>query len=129
MIQILDVLNKIFNILSSNNACRFTNKNLFVVSNTEIFTPTGNILPLLIKHKSKLSDQPLNLDLLKQLVDRLNSDQSIVRLNHIVFCYKVSSQKQEKERLIRLIKQTEFHLYQEQSNDDGLWLFIGDTNK
>lgn len=126
--KLLSVLKTMFKVLSRNEELVFQDKNLFEFSETEISIPTGNILPSLIKHKSKLSDQFIDLELLKQLIDTLTIDQSIIRLNHIGFCYKVDSQEKEKERLIDLMKQTDFHLYQEKSNDDGLWLFIGDTN-
>jgi hypothetical protein len=55
----------------------------------------------------------------------LTEKESLVRLSHIGFCYKVSSLKAEKDRLINLVKQSRLHLYQEESNDDGLWFFIG----
>lgn len=127
--KILNVLKKILSVLSCNDTLVLINTKLFDLSDTEVSTPAGNILPLLLEHKSTLSDHPVNFELLEQLIDILNNNQSIIRLNHIGFCYKVSSQEKEKERLIRLIKQTKFHLYQEKSSDDGLWLFIGDTNK
>ena len=129
MTQIFDDLNKVFNFFYCSNKLVITNKNLFNLSDTEISTPVGDVLPLLIQHKSKLPNQLIHFELLEKLIERLSSGQSIVRLNHIGFCYKVDSQEKEKERLIRLIKQTKFHLYQEKSIDDGLWLFIGNTNK
>ncbi len=126
--NILGVLKTIVSVLSQNNKLTLQDKNLYDFSDTEISTPVGNILPLLLEHKSKLSDHPVNFELLKQLTDRLTSDKSIVRLNHVGFCYKVLSLEKEKQRLHSLIKQTEFYIYQEKSNDDGLWLFVGDTN-
>lgn len=127
--EVVKDFKKIILILSRNDRLIFRNTNLFDCSDTEILTPVGNILPLLLENKGTLVDHPIEFELLRQLIDRLNSDQSIVRLNHVGFCYKVSSQEKEKERLRELIKKTEFHLYQEKSNDDGLWLFIGETSK
>ncbi len=123
--NILKTINKIFGILSHNDKLVFKNSDLFNFSDTEIITPIGNILPLLLKHKSKLSNQPIKFKLLEQLINELTKNKSIIRLNHIGFCYKVASQEQEKQRLVNLVKQTRFHLYQEKSNDDALWLFIG----
>lgn len=125
--KILDVFQKVLSVLFCNETLVFQNTDLLDFSDTEIITPVGNILPLLSECKSKLPDHPVNFELLKQLINTLNNDRSIVRLNHIGFCYKVDSQEKEKERLINLLRQTKFHLYQEKSNDDGLWLFIGDT--
>lgn len=126
--QIVDTFKNIYSLLTCNDKLIFHNKELFNFSDTDIFTPVGNTLPLLLKYKSKLLDHPVNFELLRLLINRLTNDQSIIRLNHIGFCYKVFSQEKEKERLIDLIKQTKFHLYQEKSNDDGLWLFVGNVN-
>jgi len=126
--KLLSVLKTIFSVLSQNEKLVFQDKNLFEFSETKISIPIGTILSLLLEHKSKLPDQFIDCELLKQLIDKLTKDQSIIRLNHVGFCYKVASQEKEKEKLMDLIKKTNFHLYQEKSNDDGLWLFIGDTN-
>lgn len=125
--NVLNAINKIFAILSKNEKLVFKNTDLFNFSDTEITTPVGNVLPLLLENKSPLPDQPIKFELLEKLLYALTKNQSIIRLNHIGFCYKVASQEKEKQRLINLVKQTKFHLYQEKSNDYGLWLFIGNT--
>jgi hypothetical protein len=126
--QITKTLLEIFRIISINDKLTFANKNLFDYSDAEIITPVGNMLPLLFEYKSNLPNQPINYRLLQELMDKLNQNHSLIRLNHIGFCYHVKSQKDEKARLINLIKQTKFHMYEEKSNDQGLWLFMGDTN-
>lgn len=127
--ELLNTFKKLLSALSCSETLFFRNTRLLDISETGIMTPVGDILPLLLANRSKLSDHPVDFELLKQLIERLNSDQSMVRLNHVGFCYKVLFQEEEKERLIQLIQPTEFHVYQEKSNDDGLWLFIGDTSK
>lgn len=126
--KLLNNLKKIFAILSENDKLIFNECGLFKFSDKEISTPAGNILPLLLSHKSKLKDQIIEINLLTKLVDLLSKNQSIIRLDHIGFCYKVASLKKEKERIIELISKSNFHLYQEQSSDDGLWLFVGNTD-
>ncbi|MFH0942785.1 MAG: hypothetical protein V1810_01285 [Candidatus Beckwithbacteria bacterium] len=103
------------------------NTNLLKITNNKIITPLGDIVPLLIKHKSNLSNMPIDFNKLKKLTDKLSS--SIIRLNHVGFCYKTFSNIQEKLRLIKLAKKTKIHLYEEPSNDDGLWLFLGNTDQ
>lgn len=98
---------------------------LLKITNNKIVSPIGDIVPLLIKQKSSLPNQPIDFDKLKKLTDKLSG--SIIRLNHIGFCYKIDSQIQEKQRLINLTKKTKLHLYEELSNDDGLWLFLGNA--
>ncbi len=89
--------------------------------------PVGEIMPLLLAHKSILKDQFVEIKRVKQLIRELTQKKAIVRLNHVGFCYKVESQKLEQERLIRSIN-PKLHLYIEPSNDEGLWFFVGDTS-
>lgn len=127
--ELLKTLKTVLNILSRNSQLSFKNNDLFAISTTEIITPVGNILPLLFIHKSKLKNQIVGMDNLIKLVDILSKKQSIVRLNHIGFGYRVKSQELEKHRLANLVKKTDFHLYEEKSNDTALWLFLGNTEK
>lgn len=103
------------------------NNHLLKITSNKITTPIGDIVPLLIKHKSNLANQLIDFDQLTKLAEKLFG--SIIRLNHVGFCYKTRSQIQEKLRLINLTKQTKYHLYEEPSNDDGLWLFFGNAEQ
>lgn len=98
---------------------------LLKITNDKIVLPIGDAVPFLIKHKSSLPNQKIDFDRLKMIVDELSI--SIIRLNHVGFCYKTSSQIEEKLKLIKLVKKTKIHLYEESSNDEGLWLFLGNT--
>lgn len=80
-------------------------------------------------NKSCLRNSTIDISKLTKLVEVLSIPQSIVRLDHIGFCYKVDSGPEEKERLIKLIRQTSFYLYEEPSNDSGQWLFVGNTDR
>ena len=57
----------------------------------------------------------------------MDSNNSIVRLNHVGFGYRVKSQQIERQRLIDLARKTDQYLYEEESNDFGLWLFLGNS--
>lgn len=127
-IQLFKTLNKVLTSLSVNKKLSFETNDLFSFSDNKIITPVGNIGSLLLQHKSKLKDQFVNIDSLQNFVNQLTNDESIIRLNHMGFCYKVDSQKAEKERLAKLMKSSKFNLYQEPSNDDGMWFFIGNTD-
>lgn len=132
-------ISEIFKILSSNiNLSNLNNKiligedknnQLLELTKNKINTPIGNILPLLFDNKSCLHDSAVDISKLTKLVKVLSVPQSIVRLDHIGFCYKVDSGPEEKERLIKLIRQTSFYLYEEPSNDSGQWLFVGNTDR
>lgn len=103
-----------------------TDTPLLTVTKSALLTPVGDMHPLLTRHKSKLPDQFVEKDLLVRLVEKLAADKHFIRLDHIGFCYKVDPLEAEKERLINAVKKTPYHLYQEPSNDEGLWLFLGD---
>lgn len=103
------------------------NTNLLKIINNKIAAPIGDIVPLLTNHKSNLPNQLIDFNKLKKLAILLSD--SIIRLNHIGFCYKTNSQSQEKSNLIALTSKTKCHLYQEPSSDDGLWLFFGEADK
>lgn len=115
-------LQKIFRTLNFNSG-------LLAIKNKQLSTPLGDFYPKLIKVISNLPTEPVSFQPLTVLIKLLNSKKAVVRLNHIGFCYKTHSQFQEKNNLIALAQKTGFHLYQEPSNDDGLWLFFGDAKK
>lgn len=100
---------------------------LLKITNNKIISPIGDIVLQLIKHKSNMINDLIDFEKLKKLTDKLSA--SIIRLNHIGFCYKTDSQIQEKQRLINLTKKTKLHLFEEPSNDDGLWLFLGEAEQ
>jgi hypothetical protein len=127
--KLLKTLKTIIDILFSNKNLDLNKSDLLNFSEKEIETPIGNVLPLLFVHKSILVNNNIKKSKIVELIKILNINNSIIRLNHIGFCYRVTSQKKEKERLVNLIRTTNFHLYEEKSIDDGLWLFVGDTNK
>jgi hypothetical protein len=121
-------IEQIISILSSNQNLKFNHPNLPKFLADRITTPVSNMLPLLQRYKSSLFDKECDLKLLTKLIEELNKNNSVIRLSHIGFCYKILSSETEKKRLIGLVKQTKSHLYQEQSNDGNTWLFIGDAN-
>lgn len=122
-------LQKIIKILSKNKHLEFSHTQLGKISENEINTPIGDAISLFSNKKSKLSNDLIDLELLEKLVGRLTKNNSIIRLSHIGFCYKVLSAIDEKIRISNLVKESDLDLYQEESNDDGLWLFVGDANK
>lgn len=119
-------LDSIFQTLSSCKKLQF-NDCPVRANDSHITTPIGDVTPILFHQKSKLKNTMINLDLLKNLIAVLDDNNSIVRLNHIGFGYRVKSQQTERQRLINLARKTDQYLYEEESNDFGLWLFLGNT--
>lgn len=124
---LLHTLQEILSILRINSNIKPVSNDMLKISTSEIRTPIGNMLTLLSQHRSILTDQEVDISLLRKLVSRLLNN-SLIRLNHIGFCYKVESQEAEKQKLSELTVKSKFHLYQEESNDYGLWLFLGNTS-
>lgn len=126
MINLFETLKDIFNILQESTKLNL-NKFPIQVINSQVITLIGDISSLLLNQKSKLPNNIEDLEKLKTLLLSLYKNNFIIRLNHIGFGYNVKSQKEERQRLIELVKKTNQYLYEEESNDFGLWLFLGNT--
>lgn len=100
---------------------------LFRCANDSIYTPVSDLDKFFDKRRSPLNDSFVSLDKLEKFISYLNQNKLVVRLNHVGICYMVDSQKNEKQRLIQVIKNSGLNIYEEESNDLGLWLFVGDT--
>lgn len=125
--NLFSTLSELFGVLSLNKHLHIQESALVQFGPNAIPTPIGDMSELLFKQKSTLEDQLVTIGSVRSFIEILTKANSIVRLNHIGFCYKVDSSVHEKDRLCRLATETSFHLYQEKSNDEGLWLFLGDT--
>ena len=132
------VLLDIFRILSFNQKLDFTdngsikintsgNENLFTLTPNSISIPIPDFYETFVSHKSKLGDHIVDLQLLQKLIEKLNKENKLVRLNHVGFCYKVASIEEEVKRIRSALKEKAVHTYEEPSNDSAKWLFFGDT--
>lgn len=127
--ELIKIFQQIIDIISQSENLSFDSPKLPIFQGIAINTPIGDVIPLLLSQPSLLPNQLINLDLLDKFVKVLNQKKAIIRLNHIGFCYKVESQEKEKARIVSIVKQSSNYLYQEKSNDPGLWLYIGDIEK
>jgi len=120
-------INNIFQILSLNRKINLSDCQI-KITDSQIITPVGDVSSILYHNMSALKDSTINLDKLKELILILDKNDSIVRLNHVGFGYLVEDKLLERHRLIDLVRKTDMFLYEEESNDFGLWLFIGDLS-
>lgn len=125
MNNIIKKLTDVINIISQGTYVSITDTKLLSLTDSEIITPIGDMIPLLVNKLSVLEDEFIDLDLLRRLISKLSESDSVIGLDHIGYCYKVDSLEKEKQRVAKLVKNSSFHLFQEPSNDDSLWLFIG----
>lgn len=127
--QLLEYLHNVLFQLENVAGLSLADSTLFSISGAKLITPIGDVLPLLMRSKSKLKDQIIKPTVFNQLLHPLIEEQALIRINHIGFCYKVENLNEEKNRLIRLSKKTHFQLYEEPSNDRSLWFFLGNLIK
>ena len=99
---------------------------LLNVSKSQISIP--GVSSNFFNKKSPLADGFLEDYRIKNLFTYLASNNFYQRLNHLGFCYSVDSLLEEKEKLVNEIKKTKWHLYEEVSNDETTWLYVGDTS-
>lgn len=123
--QLLKYLQNIFSQLENIAGLSLSDSALLNFSDTKLITPLGDVLPLLTNSKSKLENHFIKLPVISELIHLLSEEQSLVRINHIGFCYKVDNLDEEKSRLVQMANNTSFQLYEESSNDQNLWLFLG----
>lgn len=137
-LKINQELIKIFQTLSDNKDINFVNNGevkignqvgeILRISEQVIKSPINDIEKLLVSKISPLPDQLPEYELLSQFIGELNKLKAIKGLNHIGFCYHVSSQEQEKSRLLSETLPGDVFLYEEPSNDLAKWYFVGNTD-
>ncbi|HUW22232.1 MAG TPA: hypothetical protein VMW41_06235 [Candidatus Bathyarchaeia archaeon] len=101
---------------------------LLKISASDIQIPGISIANGFYQKPSPLADNFVSQSQIERLFEILTLNNLFQRLNHLGFCYPVESVKAERERLIKEAKSANWHLYQESSNDNSAWLFIGERN-
>ncbi len=121
-----ETLGNVLDLLSTISKLTVPEK-LLSIKNGAILTPAGDANSLFSYRRSNPENRFTDTGRLRSLIARLSDDNSLVRLNHIGFCYKAGSVGEERRRLAALVKGTGMGLYEEPSNDEGAWFFIGDA--
>lgn len=101
-------------------------RKLLDISQSDIVASGVSLNDKLSQNLSPLSDDFVQDDQLKKLFNYLFFNNLFQRLNHLGVCYLVSSIEEEKEKLSNEIKESGWHLYQEKSNDESAWFYVGD---
>lgn len=127
--SLVSTLASIFDVLSAVHLLHLRGHFVPIFSEGKIETVVGDMVPILQRERSTVEDQKIDVPLLLRLMTTLGKRNSLIRLDHVGFCYSVESCDREKERIQAVVDETPFHLYEEQSNDDGVWLFVGNVEK
>lgn len=99
---------------------------LFNISPSGINIPGVSVSNNFFNKTSQLPDDFVPMPQVSELFEYLTKNNLFQRLNHLGLCYSVQSIKLERERLINEVSKTNLHLYEENSNDNSAWLFLGD---
>jgi len=102
---------------------------LLKVNSNDISVPGVPIHENFFEKPSSLKDSFVNDNQIQKFISALSEKESILRLNHVGFCYLVESVITEEERLKKFSKQGKWNLYKEVSQDDFTWLYVGHTKK
>lgn len=134
--QFISKLYDVFKLLSIDHHLNFfddekmkivvNEKTLFFLSNKELMLPIAS--ESFFENNNPLKDSFVENEDLKNLIRDLSNLKAIIGLNHIGFCYKCDSQVKERERIKNAVTRTDWQLYEMESNDDGLWLFVGNKD-
>lgn len=99
-------------------------KELIWITKDSIESVVASLTNSVFMARSNVPDEFLSMIDIGVFVKRLQS--YIKRLDHIGFCYAISSQEDERERIINEVIKTDWHLYEMESVDLAKWYFIGD---
>lgn len=128
---------KIFRVLSSSGTFPYVFNNevriglasgapLVHITSGAIATPVKEISDSIFDTATTLPDSFVSMEDFSKLIDYFNEENAITGLDHIGFCYPVSSQEKELERIKQCVRMTPFRLYEWRSNDFSKWYFVGD---
>ncbi len=136
----VDKLKEIFKLLSLNRQLESfvkddeiailatDNKTLLSTISSQLVFPINLEIEKIFEYKSSLKDDFVSFEPIETLIQDLSQRDAVVSLNHIGFCYKTDSQTQERQTLTNNVSDSNWHLYEENSNDQAKWYFIGNTD-
>jgi hypothetical protein len=130
-LSLLDSLAKLS--LKRKNKCILYSgeKELLAISRKNIQSPFSEIIKKVFEKPSSLIDEDEFLEdrLLCNLLREIVRNATIVRLNHLGFCYRVQSVIQERKNFVSITIKSQFYPYEMTSCDNSLWLFAGNITQ
>ncbi|HUB93808.1 MAG TPA: hypothetical protein VMB52_04870 [Verrucomicrobiae bacterium] len=101
---------------------------LFHVEDDKLVTPIAGDTMSLFTYRSKRVDEVTSYSVIKELIDAIKDSGDYKGVNHIGFCYKVSSKEDEVRAITQSASSKGYLAYQEPSIDDADWIFVGDLS-
>lgn len=121
---LVEQVKSIYELLSDD---RLEKQGLFHIENGKLATPlSDDVLSSLLAYRSKRADEFVDRAVIEKLITAVKAAKGFKGINHIGFCYKANSKEDEVERITQAASSQGYHAYQEPSNDDAAWIFVGD---
>lgn len=124
--NLIRYIKDIYNLLADD---RVEKLGLFNVQNGKITTLLQDDALSIFKYKSQRSDEFVELPVVQELIAAIKTNGKFKGINHIGFCYKVNSKKKAVADIIKKVGKKSCRVYQEPSNDDAAWIFVGDISE
>src|SRR5688572_7856173 len=102
---------------------------LFHVKDGRLVTPIADDVTSLFTYRSKRADGLIGQSTVSRLLAAIKASNGYKGINHIGFCYKVASKEDEIKRITVEARDHGYTAYQEPSNDDAAWIFVGDLSE
>lgn len=118
------VVYEILRLSTIGNVLNASGKELLRVTHGSIVSAIPSLTHSVFEKSSPLKDTFLSMKDMARMFE--NIQPNIKRLDHIGFCYMVSSQDDERLRIMQTVSETPWHLYDMESVDVAKWYFIGD---
>ena len=124
---LIEQIESIYQLLGDN---RIEKVGLFSLKDGKLATPLADdTLSSLFAYRSKRPDEIIEHSLIEKLIAAIKVTEGFKGINHVGFCYKVSSKEAEIKRITHEASNKGQHVYQEPSSDDAAWLFVGDISE
>lgn len=123
---LIEHIENVYRLLGDN---RIEELGLFRIEDGRLSTPLANDTLSLFTHRSKRSDELIEQSTIKGLIAAIKASEGFKGINHIGFCYKVSSKENEVKNIAHQASNKGYSVYQEPSSDDAAWVFVGDISE
>jgi hypothetical protein len=123
---LIEQIESIYRLLEDN---RIEELGLFRIEDGRVSTPLADDTLSLLTHRSKRSDEFIEQSAIEGLIAAIKASKEFKSINHIGFCYKVSSKENEVNNIVRQVSNKGYSVYQEPSSDDAAWVFVGDISE
>lgn len=102
-------------------------RSLLEVTSSGIVVPDLTTPESFYTRTTPLPDRFVPTTELESFIKLLSNEGSILRLNHLGFCYQVDLREEERERLTKEAASSRWNLYEEESTDPSNdWFIVGD---